>query len=104
MYLWSIVDRCVMCDKQSEFVKLPKLYRPVKIKFSSLRNGLGSELGVVFDIDTVVERVAMRIIAEGGWKWQIKDFNKIIEWDPFVEIDRDVLNEIGMCCDDIEYT
>lgn len=84
-------------------MKLPKLYRPVKLKFSSLRNGLGSGLGVIFDIDTIVERTAMRIRTKEGWKWQIKNIRKIIEWDYFVETDQFCLDEIGMDTELVNY-
>ena len=79
-----------------------KLYRPVKIKFSSLRNGLGDSLGMIFDIDTYVERVAMRVACKDGWKWQIKDLSKLYEWDFYAETDQEILNEIGMDLSDIE--
>lgn len=77
-------------------MKLPKLYRPVKIEFSSLRNGVGHSLGVIFDIDTMVERIAMRVLCEDGWKWQIKNLTRLYEWDYFVETDQEILNEIGV--------
>jgi len=75
--------------------KLPKLYRPIKIKFWSLRDGLGAGLGVINDIDTEVERIAMRVRCEGGWKWQIKNAYRISEWDWSVETDSDILDEYG---------
>ena len=81
---------------------LPKLYRPVNIRFSSLRNQVGASLGVIFDIDTIVERKAMRVKICGSWKWQIKDINKLIEWDWFAETDQLSLDEIGMDLDAIE--
>ena len=77
-------------------MKLPKLYSPVKIKFSSLRNGIGDGGGVMFDIDTLVTRTVVRVLSEGGWKWQIANLYKIIEWDYFVAVDQESLNEIGM--------
>ena len=40
---------------------LPPFRKAVLIKFSSLRNGVGSGLGVIFDIDTWVERVCYRV-------------------------------------------
>jgi len=83
-------------------VKLPKLYRVVKIKFWSLRNGLGGGLGVIFDIDTEVERLARRVLCEYGWKWQIKDLLELSEWDYFAIQDQDILTEYGMDMD-VEY-
>ena len=76
-------------------MELPKLYAPVKIKFWSLRNGVGQSLGVIFDIDTVVERKCRRVKCEGGWKWQIVDFMKMEQWDYFVEQDKEILDECG---------
>jgi chloramphenicol 3-O-phosphotransferase len=76
-------------------IKLPKLRETVTIKFSSLRNGLGPNLGVIFDIDTIVERKAYRKRNGDGWKWQIKEYNKIIKYDHHVETDQEILDEIG---------
>ncbi len=77
-----------------------KMYRPVTIEFSSLRNGLGSGLGVIFDVDETVKRKVRRVIVDNGWKWQIINSFNISEWDYFVEQDQDILDEIGM---DIKY-
>jgi len=84
-------------------MRLPKLYRPVKIRFSSLRNGVGDGLGVIFDIDTMIERVVIRVLCEDGWKWQLKNLSDLYEWDDFAETDQEILNEIGMDLDEIEY-
>lgn len=80
---------------------LPKLYRVIKIEFSSLRNGLGSNYGVIFDIDTMVTRKVRRVLCPGGWKWQIRDLHELWEWDYFVDTDQEILNEIGMDTDDV---
>jgi len=77
-------------------MKLPKLYRVVAIEFWSLRNGLGANLGVIFDIDTRVKRLARRVLCASGWVWQIKDLNTIWEWDYAALQDQEILNEIGM--------
>ena len=69
-----------------------------------MRNGVGGGLGVIFDIDTMVERVAMRVLCDGGWKWQIKNKASISEWDWGVETDQEILNEIGMDIGDIIFT
>ena len=74
-------------------MKLPKLYRPVKIKFWSLRNKLGQNMGVIFDCDEIVERLAMRVRTDLGWKWQIKNLQLISEWDWGVITDQEILNE-----------
>ena len=75
---------------------LPPFRKTVKIKFSSLRNGLGAGLGVIFDIDTMVERDAYRVrVPDGNWKWQIRGLNKMISWDSFAETDQEILDEYG---------
>lgn len=84
--------------------KLPKLYRPVQITFWSLRNGVGDGLGVIFDIDTRVTRLAMRVLCDDGWKWQIKDTAKHRWWDWCIDTDQECLNEYGMDKDDLEIT
>ena len=84
--------------------KLPKLYRVVEIEFSSLRNGLGSGLGVIFDIDTMVKRHVRRVLGPSGWCWQIKDLHQLREWDYFVDTDQEVLNEIGEDAEEIILT
>jgi len=76
-------------------MKLPRLYAPVKIKFWSLRNGLGANYGVIFDIDTEVERKCRRVKCDGGWKWQIVDFMKLAEWDCTADIDKEILDDCG---------
>jgi len=76
-------------------MRLPKLYAPVRIKFWSLRDGLGSNYGVVFDVDTQVERKCRRVKFEGGWKWQIVDFMNLAEWDYMAEQDKEILDEYG---------
>lgn len=76
-------------------MKLPKLYAPVRIRFWSLRMGLGSNYGVIFDVDTQVERKCRRVKCEGGWKWQIVGFAKLAEWDSTAEQDKEILDEFG---------
>lgn len=74
-------------------MELPRLYSPVKIKFWSLRNKLGQNMGVIFDCDEIVERLAMRVRTDLGWKWQIKNLQSISEWDWDVITDQESLNE-----------
>jgi len=74
---------------------LLKLYRPIKVKFWSLRNGLGQNMGVIFDIDTEIERTVMRVRTKNGWKWQIQHLPRLLEWDWYAEIDQECLNEYG---------
>ena len=73
----------------------PRLYKPVMIRFWSLRDGLGPGLGVVFDIDTEVERLCRRVLCEGGWKWQLVNYHRDIDWDWALEQDKEILDEYG---------
>ena len=73
-------------------MKLPKLYRVVKIRFSSLRNGIGGCGGVEFDCDEMVERKARRVRTNAGWKWQIPDLDKLALWDWVADTDQEVLD------------
>lgn len=82
-------------------MKLPPFGKTAVIKFSSLRNGLSDGLGVVCDIDTMVTRRAYRVRAPGGWKWQIKNYNRLKYWDWTAETDQQVLDEIGQS-DEVE--
>lgn len=52
-----------------------KLYSPRYVQFSGLRMGVGDGLGVIFDVDTVVIRKAMRVIGDYGIRWQFLDRN-----------------------------
>lgn len=61
-----------------------------------MRNGIGSNYGVIFDCDQMVARKVRRVICNDGWKFQIIDSNKLREWDWFIDIDQECLNEIGM--------
>lgn len=76
-------------------MKLPKLYAPVKIKFSSLRNKLGPNLGMIFDCDEVVERKVRRVITPDGWKFQIVNYHQLLSYDYYVEQDKEMLDEWG---------
>lgn len=74
---------------------LPRLYAPTRIKFWSLRSGLGSNYGVIFDIDTEVERLCRRVRTTDGWKWQIVNFSDIEEWDYSIYADKEILDVYG---------
>ncbi|MEE9222994.1 MAG: hypothetical protein V3V40_06015 [Nitrosomonadaceae bacterium] len=76
-------------------MELPKLYAPVKIKFWSLRNKLGPNLGVIFDCDEIVERNVRRVIIPNGWKFQIVNFHKLLCSDYYVVQDKEMLDEWG---------
>jgi len=81
-------------------MKHPKLYAPVKIKFWSLRNGLGSNLGVIYDIDTEVTRKCRRVLCASGWKWQLINYYRHRDWDWTLEQDKEILDEY---LDELEY-
>ena len=74
---------------------MPGFRKTVKIKFWSLRNGVGGSLGVINDIDTLVERECYRVKDGDDWRWQIKALNKIgrHEWSAYV--DQDTLEAYG---------
>lgn len=85
-------------------MELPKLYRPVTAKFWGLRNGIGAGMGVIFDIDTLVERRIMRVLSRpgSGWKWQIVNASRDREWDYFIESDQECLDSPLDLSDSIE--
>ena len=76
-------------------MKLPKMYAPTNIKFWSLRDGLGANLGMVNDIDTEVTRKCRRVKCEDGWKWQIVNFSSISDWDYCAFSDKETLDNYG---------
>ena len=76
-------------------MNLPHLRKTVTIRFSSLRNGFGPNLGVIFDVDTMVEREAYRVRVGNDWKWQIKGLNNLSQYDYYAEADQDILDEYG---------
>ena len=81
--------------------QLPKLYAPVYIKFNSLRNDVGENLGVIVDIDTEVVRKVRRIPSGGSWKWQIVKIHvNQHKWDWCLLTDQGILDEHGS---DIEF-
>jgi hypothetical protein len=82
-------------------MKLPKLYAPVLIEFWSLRCGIGSGYGVVFDIDTKVFRKCMRVLSDGSWSWQIVGYNNLRKRDYLAEVDQEILTDCGA---DIEFS
>ena len=71
---------------------LPKLYRPVRLCFWSLRECFGPNLGVT-EIDEKVIRKCMRVRTDDGWAWQICNASKLREWDWFVDTDQECVNE-----------
>ncbi len=76
--------------------RLPKLYAGVKIKFWTLRNGIGIDGGVYFDSDTQVVRECRRVLCVGGnWRWQIVNGIKLAEFDYTVYQDNEVLYGCG---------
>lgn len=84
-----------MLNGDNEVRKLPKLYAAVKIKFWSLRNGIGAGGGVYFDNDVQVVRKCRRVLCGGYWRWQIVNGIKLAEFDCTVYQDNEVLYECG---------
>lgn len=84
-------------------MKLPKLYRVIKVRFSSLRDKLCHKtLGVMPDQDVMVTRKCRRVLCSDGCKWQLAD--RGIDWFPqYDETDQEILNEIGMDLSLVEY-
>ena len=80
---------------------LPKMYAPTYITFSTLRTGIGENLGVIFDMDTMVERKCIRVATKDGWKWQLVNYLKDRDWDCGLEQDMEILDEYGS---DLEFT
>lgn len=74
---------------------MPPLRKTVKIKFWSLRMELGAGLGVIFDVDTKVEREVYRVKTPDGWKWQVKALRAISMYDPTAETDQEIFDEYG---------
>ena len=74
-------------------MNLPKLYRPIYIKFISLRNGVGGGGGVIFDIDTMVIQKCRRVRTLDGWKWQLCSIDNLMDCDYMAETDEEILNE-----------
>ena len=71
--------------------KLPKLYAPVMLQFSTLRTFGGS-----FDNDVIVTRKCMRVRDSKGWHWQIIGINKMLnEFDYCAEQDQEILLDCG---------
>ena len=81
---------------------LPDLRKTVRIKFWSLRAGLGPNLGVILDIDTEVEREAYRVKTDDGWKWQIKEMNNLRKYDSCIDTDQETLDNIGSDLENIK--
>lgn len=85
-----------MKPKHSVCPQLPKLYRVVTVELDVLRNGIGENGGVIFDIDRLVERKLRRVRHSDGWKWQLVRLHKDQEaWDYFFESDRECLENIN---------
>lgn len=76
-------------------MNLPNLRKTVRIKFWSLRAGLGPNLGVIPDIDTEIEREVYRVKTDDGWKWQIKGINELRKHDSCIDTDQETLDNIG---------
>ncbi len=81
-------------DEVMSQVKLPKLYRVIKVQISALRNSVGEGYGIIFDCDTIVERKVRRVLCPEGWKWQlVRDGHDQEEWDYYFESDKECLSD-----------
>lgn len=76
--------------------KLPKMFRVIEVDLDVLRNGIGSNYGAIYDIDSLVKRKVRRVLHPGGWKWQLvrEDVNQEA-WDCCFECDKESLNELN---------
>ncbi len=75
---------------------LPPYRKAVRIKFWSLRSGIGSMGGIIHDIDTQVERECYRVKDGDDWKWIIKGYNRLPLWDLMLaETDQECLDNMG---------
>ena len=74
---------------------LPGFRKTVRIKFWSLRDGIGASLGVIHDIDTEVERDCYRVKDGDDWRWQVKALNTIGIHDWAAYTDQDTLEAYG---------
>jgi len=77
----------------------PTLGTISKIKFSSLRNAIGANGGVIFDTDSKVTYLCRVVRVPDGLKWQIVK-NKYQRDDCLIEYDQECLDQHGI--DDVE--
>lgn len=74
--------------------RIPKLGRVVEVDLDVLRAGIGSNYGVIHDLDTVVKRKVRRVMDADGWRWQLVRE----KWDDEIYLfqsDRECLNELN---------
>ena len=83
-------------------MNLPNLRKTVKIRFWSLRSGLGLHLGIIPDMDIQVEREAYHVNTDDGWKWQIKGTRELRRYDSCVDTDQESLDNIGSNLEGVE--
>ena len=70
-----------------------KLRQIKRVKFWSLRNGIGSSGGVLFDCDTQVERLCRVVRVADGLKWQIIKKPNIDYFDDYYfDVDQECLD------------
>ena len=88
---------CLYIDGDRRYIaKLPRLGAPVNLQFSTLRARIHPDsLGVIPDCDEQVVRRCRRARCKGGWKWQIIDYSKNVEWDCSLEVDKEILDMHG---------
>ncbi|EPO4897067.1 hypothetical protein ACVHUA_003481 [Proteus mirabilis] len=79
-------------DFHSGKLPMPKLFRAVRVEFDSLvPNGPNDEYWV-----TTI-RYVRRVRHADGWRWQlVRTHHKGLDrWDPYLELDRQGLNDIN---------
>lgn len=84
---------------------MPKLYRVVIAELDVLRNGLGSDYGVIFDCDETEIRKVRRVRDVDGWRWQlVREHKDQEQWDYYFGSDRECLNELNWNLGSIKQT
>jgi len=76
--------------------RMPKLGRVVEVDLDVLRAGIGSNYGVIHDLDTVVKRKVRRVMDVHGWRWQLAREHRDQElWDYCLEYDREQVTNLN---------
>lgn len=81
-------------DEIMRLHRKPKLGRVVEVDLDVLRAGIGSNYGVIHDLDTVVKRKVRRVMDVDGWRWQLVRE----KWDDNIhlyESDRECLTQLN---------
>ncbi|WP_336747849.1 hypothetical protein [Pantoea vagans] len=74
----------------------PRLGRVISVDLEVLRSGLGSEYGVIHDLDAIRPRKVRRVMDADGWRWQlVRQHKDQGSWDYYFESDRECLTEVN---------